>query len=155
MKPPPRGFGLPVDAARVLLAAIAVLMAPLPAAADLKICNLTPSRVGIAIGYKSAEKGDWVTEGWWNVLSHTCETLVPGKLEGQFYYVHAVDYDRGGEWAGKLKMCVDDKTFTIKGVKGCGGRGFEETGFYEVDTGSSGDYTIRLVDPGEDGAKIQ
>ena len=33
MKPPPRGFGLPVDAARVLLAAIAVLMAPLPAAA--------------------------------------------------------------------------------------------------------------------------
>ena len=33
-----------------------------PAYADLKLCNTTASRVGVAIGYKDAE--GWATEGW-------------------------------------------------------------------------------------------
>lgn len=123
------------------------------AAADLKLCNYTPSRVGIAIGYKNTQIGQWITEGWWNVLSHSCETLIPGELDGRFYYVHAVDYDRGGNWSGKNTMCIADKSFTIKGVKDCEGRAFDAAGFYEVDTGEAKDYTIRLVDPGEAGTK--
>ena len=80
------------------LAALAFLGAS-PAHADLKLCNTTASRVGVAIGYKDAE--GWATEGWWNIASHTCETLLKGVLIGRFYYIHAVDYDRGGEWAGR------------------------------------------------------
>src|SRR5262245_18140201 len=92
-----------------------------PAHADLKLCNTTASRVGVAIGYKDAE--GWATEGWWNIASHTCETLLKGVLIGRFYYIHAVDYDRGGEWAGNLFMCTDDKSFTIRDTKDCVKRG--------------------------------
>jgi uncharacterized membrane protein len=119
-----------------------------PARADLKLCNFTESRVGVSVGYKDT-KG-WLTEGWWNVLSRACVTLINGELKGRFYYLHGIDYDRGGEWAGKTPMCVDDKTFTIRDVRNCAARGHKELGFYEVDTGDAKDYTIRLVDPAKD-----
>ena len=95
-----------------------------PAYADLKLCNTTASRVGVSIGYKDAE--GWATEGWWNIASHTCETLLKGVLIGRYYYIHAVDYDRGGEWAGSLFMCTDDKSFTIRDTKDCVKRGYSE-----------------------------
>ena len=73
--------------------------------ADLKLCNTTTSRVGVAIGYKDDQ--GWVSEGWWNVASQTCEVLLKGTLVARYYYIHALDYDRGGEWAGKAYMCTD------------------------------------------------
>jgi uncharacterized membrane protein len=125
----------------------------LPAAADLKLCNATSSRIGVAIGYKD-EKG-WVSEGWWNVASQTCEVLLKGTLVARYYYVHALDYDRGGEWAGKSLMCTGDKAFTIRGEQDCTGRGFKRSGFFEVDTREEKDWTVRLTDPGESGGQQQ
>lgn len=125
----------------------------LPAAADLKLCNTTTSRVGVAIGYKD-EKG-WVSEGWWNVASQTCEVLLKGTLVARFYYVHALDYDRGGEWGGKNFMCTGDKAFTIRGEQDCSGRGYKRSGFFEVDTKEEKDWTVRLTDPGEGGGQQQ
>jgi uncharacterized membrane protein len=119
--------------------------------ADLKLCNSTSSRIGVAIGYQDGN--GWATEGWWNIASQTCETLLKGTLTSRFYYVHAVDYDRGGEWAGKNNMCTSDKTFTIRGVQDCQRRGFSPTGFFEVDTNDAKDWTIRLTDPGETAAR--
>jgi uncharacterized membrane protein len=107
---------------------------------------------GVSIGYKDAE--GWATEGWWNIASHTCETLLKGVLIGRYYYIHAVDYDRGGEWAGSLFMCTDDKSFTIRDTKDCVKRGYKKTGFFEVDTGEERDWTVRLTDP-EGEAKSQ
>ncbi len=124
-----------------------------PAAADLKLCNTTSSRVGVAIGYKD-EKG-WVSEGWWNVASNTCEVLLKGTLVARYYYVHALDYDRGGEWGGKASMCTGDKAFTIRGVKDCQQRGYKQSGFFEVDTNDQKDWTVRLTDPGESSAATQ
>ncbi len=116
-----------------------------PAAqADLKLCNMTSSRIGVAIGYKDSE--GWVSEGWWNVAAQDCEILLKGDLIARFYYVHAVDYDRGGEWSGEAIMCTDDKAFTIRGVQDCEGRGFQRTGFFEVDTQEEADWTIRMTD---------
>src|SRR6195952_3045738 len=69
------------------------------AAADFRLCNNTSSRVGIALGYKDAD--GWTTEGWWNVGSRACETLLRGTLVARFYYIYALDYDRGGEWSGQ------------------------------------------------------
>src|ERR1700754_3128884 len=66
-----------------------------PAAADFRLCNNTSSRVGIALGYKDPE--GWTTEGWWNVSSRSCETLLRGTLVARYYYIYALDYDRGGE----------------------------------------------------------
>lgn len=117
------------------------------ALADLKLCNATASRVGVAIGYK--DKDGWTTEGWWNVPSHTCETLLKGNLVARYYYIHAIDYDRGGEWSGKAYMCTADKAFTIRGVLDCAKRGYRRSGFFEVDTVKENNWTVRLVDPGE------
>ena len=70
-----------------------------PAAADFRLCNNTSSRVGIAIGYKDSD--GWTTEGWWNLPARTCETVLKGNLVARYYYVYAIDYDRGGEWMGQ------------------------------------------------------
>lgn len=136
-----------------LLAALAWVALPACAAADLKLCNSTASRIGVAIGYQDGS--GWATEGWWNIASQTCETLLKGTLSSRFYYVHAVDYDRGGEWAGANKMCTSDKSFTIRGAQDCRHRGFNTTGFFEVDTNDAKDWTIRLTDPAETTAKVK
>ena len=118
-----------------------------PAAADFRLCNNTSSRVGIALGYKDAE--GWTTEGWWNVSSRSCETLLKGTLVARFYYIYALDYDRGGEWSGQAFMCSRDKEFTIKGTENCLARGFDRTGFFEVDTGEQRAWTVQLTESSE------
>lgn len=118
--------------------------------ADLKLCNATSSRVGVAIGYQDTT--GWATEGWWNIASQTCETLLKGALPSRYVYVHAVDYDRGGEWGGKNDMCTTEKSFAIRGVQDCVKRGYKRTGFFEVDTGEAKEWTIRLTDPGQGNA---
>jgi uncharacterized membrane protein len=128
------------------LAAVVPLTAT-PAAADFRICNLTKSRVGIALGYKDGE--GWATEGWWNVAAGNCETLLRGNLAARFYYIYAVDYDRGGEWSGQAFMCTRDKEFTIRGTGDCLARGYERAGFFEVDTGDQQTWTVQLTEAGE------
>lgn len=130
-----------------VLCASLVSVAADPALADLKICNTTSSRIGVAVGYPDP-KG-WTTEGWWNIASQTCETLLKGTLASRYYYIHAVDYDRGGEWAGSKPMCTAEKTFTIRGEQDCQRRGFKRSGFFEVDTNDAKGWTIRLTEPGE------
>jgi uncharacterized membrane protein len=115
-------------------------------ARGLRLCNRTASRVGVAIGYK--ENRQWITEGWWNVAKDSCETLVAGALVSRFYYVYAVDYDQGGVWGGKAVMCTRDKMFTIRGIEDCVARGFERSGFFEVDTGEQKSWTVQLTEPG-------
>ncbi|MCA6118065.1 DUF1036 domain-containing protein [Bradyrhizobium sp. WSM 1738] len=122
-----------------------------PAAADFRLCNNTSSRVGIALGYKDAE--GWTTEGWWNVSSRSCETLLRGTLVARYYYIYALDYDRGGEWSGQAFMCSRDKEFTIKGTENCLARGYDRTGFFEVDTGEQRAWTVQLTEANEQPAQ--
>jgi uncharacterized membrane protein len=122
-----------------------------PAAADFRLCNNTASRVGIALGYKDAE--GWTTEGWWNVSSRSCETLLKGALVARFYYIYALDYDRGGEWMGPAYMCTRDKEFTIRGIGDCLARGYDRTGFFEVDTGEQRAWTVQLTESSEQPAQ--
>jgi uncharacterized membrane protein len=130
-----------------ILAFAAVCLWSSPAAADFRLCNNTSSRVGIALGYKDAE--GWTTEGWWNVSSRSCETLLRGTLVARYYYIYALDYDRGGEWSGQAFMCSRDKEFTIKGTENCLARGFDRTGFFEVDTGEQRAWTVQLTEANE------
>ncbi len=116
-------------------------------ARGLRLCNRTASRVGVAIGYK--ENRQWITEGWWNVAQNSCETLVAGALVSRFYYIYAVDYDHGGVWGGKAAMCTRDKMFTIRGIEDCVARGYERSGFFEVDTGEQKSWTVQLTEPGQ------
>jgi uncharacterized membrane protein len=116
-----------------------------PALADFRLCNKTSSRVGVSVGYKDHET--WSTEGWWNVGANSCETLLRGPLSARFYYVYAIDYDRGGEWNGKAYMCTRDKEFTIKGIEDCLARGYDRSGFFEIDTGEQKSWTVQLTEP--------
>jgi uncharacterized membrane protein len=134
---------------RVLFAAALVLWAG-PALADFHICNNSGSRVGVAIGYKDAD-GQWTTEGWWNLSARSCETLLKGSLIARYYYIYAIDYDRGGEWSGQAFMCSREKEFTIRGTEDCLARGYDRTGFFEVDTGEQRAWTVQLTDAGETG----
>jgi uncharacterized membrane protein len=134
-----------------LLLALAICLWNGAAAADFRLCNNTSSRVGIALGYKDAE--GWTTEGWWNVSSRTCETLLRGTLVARYYYIYALDYDRGGEWSGQAFMCSRDKEFTIKGTENCLARGFDRTGFFEVDTGEQRAWTVQLTESNEQPAQ--
>src|SRR3954471_2235514 len=126
----------------VLVAAAGLL--PTTARADLRMCNLTSSRVGISLGYRDPQ--GWVTEGWWNLNPRGCETLLKGALAARFYYVYAVDYDRGGEWAGRSFMCTREREFTIRGVEDCFARGFDRHGFSEAATGEQRSGTTQLTD---------
>jgi uncharacterized membrane protein len=122
----------------------AALLVSEPAHADFRLCNNTSSRVGIAVGYKENET--WTTEGWWNIAARSCETILRGGLVARFYYIYAVDYDRGGEWSGQAYMCSREKEFTIKGTEDCLARGFDRTGYFEVDTGDQPSWTVQLTE---------
>jgi uncharacterized membrane protein len=115
-----------------------------PAKADFRLCNNTSNRIGIAVGYKENE--GWTTEGWWNIGARSCETVLRGSLVARFYYIYAVDYDRGGEWSGQAFMCTREKEFTIRGTDDCLARGYDRTGFFEVDTGDQGSWTVQLTE---------
>jgi uncharacterized membrane protein len=130
-----------------LLAILALTASAKPAAADFRLCNNTSSRVGVAVGYKDAD--GWTTEGWWNLPSRTCETILKGNLVARFYYVYAIDYDHGGEWMGQAYMCTRDKEFTIRGISDCLARGYDRTGFFEVDTGEQRAWTVQLTESSE------
>jgi uncharacterized membrane protein len=116
-----------------------------PAKADFRLCNNTSNRLSVALAYTDGET--WVSEGWWNLKSSACETLLRGPLAAEFYYVYAMD-ERSGEWKGKAFMCTRDHEFHIIGRQDCFTRGFDRTGFFEIDTGKEAkNWTVQLTDP--------
>ena len=123
---------------------LALGLSTLPAKADLRICNETGNLVSVALGYR-AERG-WMSEGWWQTPPGDCRVLYQGDLEKRFYYLYAVDDIGGGAWDGSVFMCTRDETFTIFGVEDCLARGYERTGFFEIDTQSRTDWTLQLTD---------
>jgi len=50
-------------------------------------------------------------------------------------------------------MCSRDKEFTIKGTENCLARGFDRTGFFEVDTGEQRAWTVQLTESTEQPAQ--
>jgi len=119
--------------------------------ADFRLCNNASSRASVAISYTDGQT--WVTEGWWNLKQGACETLLRGPLAAQFYYVYAMD-ERGGEWKGKAYMCTRDREFRIEGRENCLVRGFDRTGFFEIDTGKDArSWTVQLTDTNQPGQR--
>ncbi len=119
----------------------------LPARADFRLCNNSTGRVSLSIAYTDGQT--WVTEGWWNLKASACETVLRGPLAAQFYYVYGMD-ERGGEWKGRAFMCTKDHEFRIEGREDCFARGFDRTGFFEIDTGKDAkNWTVQLTDPAQ------
>ena len=51
-------------------------------------------------------------------------------------------------------MCTRDETFTIFGVEDCLARGYERTGFFEIDTQNRTDWTLQLTESAEGPAVV-
>lgn len=127
--------------------ALAILsVSTLPARADLRVCNQSNNQVSIALGYR-AERG-WQSEGWWVAPTKQCAVVYQGDLESRFFYLYVADDIGGGAWDGSVFMCTRDESFTIFGVEDCLARGYERTGFFEVDTQNRTDWTLQLTDTG-------
>lgn len=119
-----------------------------PAADDgegsLRVCNQTGNPVSIALGYR-ADRG-WQSEGWWVAQPSECKQVYSGKLDARYYYIYAADDIGGGSWDGANYMCTRDETFTIFGVEDCLARGYERTGFFEIDTQNRSNWMLQLTD---------
>ncbi len=121
------------------------LVAAAPARADFKACNETEHPLGLALAHSDGL--EWISEGWWAIQPHTCAAVLVGPLKARFYYLHAVDYDLGGGWSGDRFFCTTRRSFTITGREKCAERGYDRTGFFEVDTQNALDYTHVLSNP--------
>lgn len=136
--PVKRGLFSPALAGAVIAVSVA------QACADFRVCNKSARRVSVSLAYTDGET--WISEGWWNLRSGGCETLVRGPLAAEYYYVYGMD-EHGGEWKGKAFMCTRDREFRIIGREDCYVRGFDRTGFFEVDTGKEArNWTVQLTD---------
>ncbi|HHY50221.1 MAG TPA: DUF1036 domain-containing protein [Alphaproteobacteria bacterium] len=112
---------------------------------SLRVCNQTANPVSIALGYR-AERG-WQSEGWWVAGPNECKTVFSGNLAARrYYYVYAVDDVGGGSWDGSFFMCTRDESFTIFDEKDCLARGYERTGFFEIDTHYRSNWTLQLTE---------
>lgn len=111
---------------------------------SLRVCNQTGNPVSIALGYR-ADRG-WQSEGWWVAQPAECKEVFSGKLDARYYYIYAADDIGGGSWDGANYMCTRDETFTIFGVEDCLARGYERTGFFEIDTQNRSDWMLQLTD---------
>jgi uncharacterized membrane protein len=111
---------------------------------SLRVCNRTANPVSIALGYR-ADRG-WQSEGWWVAQPTECQTVFSGQLDARYYYIYAADDIGGGSWDGNNYMCTRDETFTIFGVEDCLARGYERTGFFEIDTQNRSNWTLQLTD---------
>lgn len=130
---------------------------------EFRVCNETANKVSVAFGYR-ADKG-WQSEGWWVADPTQCVTIFRGNLDARrYYYVYAADDVSGGAWDGDVYMCTRDETFTIFGVEDCLARGYERTGFFEVDTHNKSNWTLQLTEgevvggeapAGEDAAPLE
>lgn len=112
---------------------------------SLRVCNQTANPVSIAFGYR-ADRG-WQSEGWWVAGPGECKTIYSGDLDARrYYYLYAADDIGGGSWEGDVFMCTRDETFTIFGVEDCLARGYERTGFFEVDTQNRSNWMLQLTE---------
>jgi len=136
-----------------LLTLLAVGTSFSDAKADFRVCNDTKSLVGVALGYSVS--GEWKTEGWWQLPGETCASILQGELNSQFYYIYAEDADRGGQWRGDVFMCTANQEFKIDGVEECFERGFQKTGFFEIDTDNRDSWMVRLTEGGQSSSQEQ
>ncbi|AQS40859.1 MAG: Hypothetical protein BHV28_01340 [Candidatus Tokpelaia hoelldobleri] len=116
----------------------------LAAQADFRICNDTQGTIGVAIGYRA--KQNWISQGWWQIKPAGCETLIEGRLSSRYYYIYAENASGNALWNGAVKMCGQDATFKINGVRDCYTRGFKKFDFQEIDTKNRVSWMVRLTE---------
>ena len=117
-----------------------------PAHADLKLCNGTSSRIGVAIGYQ--DKTGWATEGWWNLAGAELRDAAARARRRAATSTSTPSTTTAAANGPAPASCAPaDKSFSIRDTADCEKRGHRRTGFMEVDTGGNRDWTVQFNDP--------
>jgi uncharacterized membrane protein len=116
-----------------------------PAEAKLQICNKTEIAALVALGRFDGK--EWLSEGWWRVPAKSCADIVEGPLTARYYYLRGVQEGVDGDWdSTHFFFCIGRDKFTVKGRKDCKKRGYDEAGFFEIDTSDYPNWTHNLSD---------
>lgn len=115
------------------------------AQSGLSFCNTTDFLVWGAVGYERA--GKFISSGWIRIEPQRCEKAIKGELSQRYYYAYAEAVDavglvarrRGQDliWSGNHTFCTKGTRFEIEGRETCAERGYDETGFKQIDTGDA------------------
>jgi len=116
-----------------------------PARAGFEICNHAFDTVNVAVGYYDGSRGELVSKGWFVFDGYECANIFDEDLEARHYYIYGRS-ELGGTWSGDAAFCTRAKAFEIVGDGDCARRGYEQTGFFTVDTGDETDWTLNLTD---------
>ncbi len=123
------------------VAFLGTVLLAMPVKAQFTVCNQSPKVARVAIGYW--DNSNYVTEGWWTLLPGSCTITHTKSLRWQWYYVYGeTETDSSGHydvWDGDIPLCIDrSEDFKIVGNTAC------HTGFYEINTGLSKEWTFTL-----------
>lgn len=123
------------------------------ATAGLTFCNRTQDIVWSALGRET--QGKRISQGWWRLQPGQCEKVIKDKLIERFVYAFASGEKSEGAnqtWGGAFPFCTRASLFEIEGADDCPGRGFESTGFLQIDTGGRPGLTFEFAPRREEGA---
>jgi uncharacterized membrane protein len=117
------------------------------ARAAFRVCNQSVTLYNVAIGAEINEK--FATEGWWTLPGNTCVTPIKedlATLKLRYVYIYATTATGDSAFEGNWEMCVDTKRFKIEKIADqpwdCWVRGFVQAKFKEIDTGTTGSWTV-------------
>jgi uncharacterized membrane protein len=110
----------------------------------LTFCNRTQDVVWAALARET--QGKKVSQGWWKLQAGQCEKVIRDRLTDRFFYAFA---EHAGEspqqpWHGESYFCTRKHVFEIEGAEDCQGRGFDKTGFLQIDTGGNPSVTFEF-----------
>lgn len=123
----------PWTVAVILLSA--TFLSSAPAQADFTVCNDSFDVLNVAVAY--ARRGDFVSEGWWNLAPQRCIPVIRGAIPARYVYLQATDVYGRLVLRGSANFCTDTGRFQIVGTGECWGRGHLTTQFSEIDTNTS------------------
>lgn len=126
--------------AQVIWATVVLaLLTSQAAVAELRFCNKTPLRLYTAVGFQGTDD-EWYAKGWWPLWPEECATVVPGELDGRYYYGYAFAGTRS--WNGEDNFCTSPDAFRVRNREICP-QGSHD--FFEIDTGDRTEWTQRLT----------
>jgi len=106
---------------RIALATALLMLAAVPAHAELTLCNRTSYHMDAAIGLE--KRANVSTRGWFGVDPGQCKQVVDGALDAEMVYVHTrtppVYGSAPAPQDGNADFCVRDGNFEIANARGC------------------------------------
>ena len=98
-----------------------LLLAAVPAHAELTLCNRTSYQVQAAIGLE--KRANVSTRGWFRVDPGACKQVLDGTLDADLVYIHARTPPVYGTapipQTGNAELCIRDGDFAIADARGC------------------------------------